>query len=318
MKSNNKFSILIPCKNEKRNIKIIYYKITKQLIKYNYKYDICFVDDGSSDGTWYEIKKIKKKSKNIKGIALSKNFGKENAIDAGLNYLSNYKFYIILDADLQHPLEKIPEMIKLYNSNNFEIINTHRVGNREGFIREFFSNFFYLILSKITDLQIITKTTDFMLISEKVRLKFVSIKENNKTFRILIKWLGYKSISIPIKIKLREHDKSKYSCYQLIRLAINIFTSFSIYPFKLIGYLGALLTICSTLMIFVLFINLFLKFIIFSNIFTIITYFIFLQGLLMLAISILGIYISKILQNVNARPNFIIHETLEKNEKGNK
>ncbi len=306
----NEYVILVPCYNEEQNIEKFVSEVESLSIKNNLICDICFVDDGSTDNSWEIINKICKQKKNIKAILLSKNFGKENAIEAGLESL-DYNNYIILDADLQHPIEKIPSMIDNYENKKLEILNTHRIDNKEGYLREFFSNLFYKFLNKFSDINIITKTTDFMIISKKVRDTYIKIDEKNKTFRILINWIGFNSLSIPIEINKRVQGNSKYSFLKLTKLALNTFSSFSIFPIKIISYFGVLVSLISISLLIFISLNYFFKF----TIITWQTYFIitnlFFTGLSLCSIGLVGLYVSKINDNTNNRPNYIIEKKLD-------
>ena len=307
----NKFVILTPCYNEKKNIPKFLAELNKYLKTKEYLYDVCFIDDGSSDTTWTEIKKLKKRNKNVKGIKLTKNFGKENAIEAGLKFLKNYNYYIILDCDLQHPVRKIPEMISIFKSKNFDIISTSRIDNNEGLIREIFSTFFYKILSKFSEIKVISKSTDFMLISEEVRNEYVKIKEANKTFRILVNWMGFKRKNLHIKINKRKSGISKFNFFSLTRLALNTIAAFSIFPIKLVGYLGIIMTMLSSFTLLFILLNLFFNFTVISWQTIIVIVLTLLSGLIMISLGIIGIYLYKILGNTNTRPNFIISEKIK-------
>jgi glycosyltransferase involved in cell wall biosynthesis len=305
------FSIIVPCLNEEKNIEH-FSKTAESLLKEKYNFKIIFIDDGSTDNTWSIIENLKKKSSFIHGVKLSRNFGKENAICCGLNNIKDEDFIITIDSDLQHPLEKIEEMINLWE-NGYKIINTHRKNRTEGTLREFGSTLYYFFIRKFTDLSIISQTTDFILIDKDIVKKFNQIPESNKQFRILINWLGFKKINLPIEINSRIYEKSKYDIIRLLRLAINSFTSFSIFPIKLIGFLGLLMTTLSTIIIVTSIIDkiFFFKFINISNQSLLILIQILLTGLILSAVAFLGVYISKILNNTNNRPNYIIEKTTE-------
>jgi dolichol-phosphate mannosyltransferase len=305
------FSIIVPCLNEEKNIEH-FSKTAESLLKEKYNFKIIFIDDGSTDNTWSIIENLKKKSSFIHGVKLSRNFGKENAICCGLNNIKDEDFIITIDSDLQHPLEKIEEMINLWE-NGYKIINTHRKNRTEGTLREFGSTLYYFFIRKFTDLSIISQTTDFILIDKDIVKKFNQIPESNKQFRILINWLGFKKINLPIEINSRIYEKSKYDIIRLLRLAINSFTSISIFPIKLIGFLGLLMTTLSTIIIVTSIIDkiFFFKFINISNQSLLILIQILLTGLILSAVAFLGVYISKILNNTNNRPNYIIEKTTE-------
>lgn len=305
------FSIIVPCLNEEKNIE--HFTITAEsLLKKKYNFKIIFIDDGSTDNTWNIIENIKKNFSFIHGVKLSKNFGKENAICCGLNNIKDEDFIITIDSDLQHPLEKIEEMIDLWK-DGYKIINTYRKNRTEGSFREFGSTLYYFFIKKFTDLSIISQTTDFILIDKDVVKNFNQIPESNKQFRTLINWLGYKKINLPIEINSRIYEKSKYDLIRLLRLAINSFTSFSIFPIKLVGYLGLIMTTLSAVTIAISILDkfFFLELIRIGNQSLLILIQILLTGLILSSIAFLGVYISKILNNTNNRPNYIIEKKTE-------
>jgi len=261
MSEIEKISIISPCHNEEANISNFLKNLHTEIKDLDYECDILLVDDGSTDNTWLNIKEEKKNYKNLKGIKLSRNFGKESAIDAGLNFLNEKnKFFIIIDADLQHPINIIKDLIKNFENKKIDVVFTYRIDEKEGETREFFSKIFYKILGRFSDINIISKTTDFMLISQKVRDEFIKINEIDKTFRVLISWLGFSSISLPIKINYRTAGASKYNYFNLFRLAINTISSYSILPIKLIGYLGVLMSLLSSFSFLLFFFNFFFFF----------------------------------------------------------
>jgi len=304
------FSIVTPCLNEERNIENFVQKIDL-LFQNKYDFKLLFVDDGSTDKTWHKIEDLKKKYHFINGIKLSRNFGKENALTCGLNNIKKEDFIITIDADLQHPLDEIEKMIQLWK-DGYKIINTFRTNVTENNFREIGSKFFYFLIKKFTNLTDMTKTTDFILIDREIVKKFNDIPEVNKQFRVLVNWLGFKKINVPININARIEGKSKYNFIRLFKLALNNLTSFSLFPLKLIGYLGILMSILSLLIIFSAVMNK----IFFSNSLNIginsifVTIQILLTGILLCSITFLGIYISKILNNTNNRPNYIIEKII--------
>lgn len=305
------FSIIVPCLNEEKNIEH-FTKTAESLLKEKYNFKIIFIDDGSVDNTWNAIENLKKKFSFIHGVKLSKNFGKENAICCGLSIIKDEDFIITIDSDLQHPLEKIEEMINLWE-NGYKIVNTYRKNRSEGSLREFGSTLYYFLIKKFTDLSIISQTTDFILIDKNIVKSFNQIPESNKQFRNLINWLGFKKINIPIEINSRIYEKSKYNLIRLLRLAVNSFTSFSIFPIKLIGYLGLFMTILSTTIIAISIVDkiFFFQLIAIGNQSLLILIQILLTGLILSSLAFLGIYISKILNNTNNRPNYIIEKKTE-------
>lgn len=309
--NNYKFTIIIPCKNESKNIKNIYQNISSLNLDKKYNYNLLYVDDGSSDDTWNEIKKLKKENKEkISGLKLSKNYGKDIAISAALKNLRNdVNFAIIIDCDGQHPYEYIKNFISEWE-NGFKAVITRRLNIAENFFRELGSTLFYKIINNFTDLRFITKSLDFMLIDEKIIAQFNSFKEKGKSLRAFISLINPKIKIINVKINKRNYGKSKFKILSLARYGFSIFTSFSIMPIKITGYLGFFSLITSLIVLFTSFI---LKFffdwhITLNTIILLFNTFIF--SVLLVSISFLGVYITKILENTNDRPEFIINEEL--------
>lgn len=303
-----KFEIIVPSNNEVNNINDFYKKIVKVLKDYDFS--LKFIDDGSTDKTWEKIKEIRSQDQKVKGIKFLKNYGKENAISAGL--IDQYEFYnfkIVIDADLQHPVEKIPEMINRWE-NGKKVVGTFRVKSQEGLVREFGSSIFYFLMKKFSDVNLFSKTTDFMLIDKEVISDYRKITEKNKTFRTTINLIHNVEELIEIDIKDRKENISKFNFTNLIRFAVNTFTSFSIFPLKIIGYLGIFLSTVSLFAIPTFFFLNFLNIYPVSYQTIIIIMLVLMNGLILMSLGILAIYITKIYENVNSRPDFIIEEEL--------
>jgi len=164
------FTIIAPCLNEEKNIEK-FIKKAQLFFKNKYNFKILLIDDGSTDNTWNVIENLKNNFSFINAIKLSKNFGKENAISCGLNTIKDEDFIITCDVDLQHPLEKIEDMIELWKNGN-KIVNTYRVNQVEKNFREISSKLFYFLFKKFTDLSIVAKSTDFILIDKEIVKKF--------------------------------------------------------------------------------------------------------------------------------------------------
>jgi dolichol-phosphate mannosyltransferase len=303
MNSNKSLSIIVPCFNESKNIELFKKKLDENNLS---NYQLHYIDDGSTDDTWEQIIIQSKKDTKVYGIRLLRNFGKNSAILAGLKNQSS-DFSIIIDCDLQHPLEKIPEMIEYYN-NGYKIVSTLRDGDKEGFFRELGSKLFYFFMRNFSDIKYYFRTTDFMLIDKEIINFFLSIPEDDKNIKNFIYWSGYRKKELTIEINQRSYGVSKFNLYKLFKLSINHFASFSILPLKLIGYLGLTLSLISILLLFYSFVVNFFRLsivsiqtiiIIFNSLFT---------GVIMMAIGLLGIYIARIDKQLMQRPNYIIAE----------
>jgi glycosyltransferase involved in cell wall biosynthesis len=300
--------MVVPCRNEEKNLENFVNK-AETLFKDKYNFKILFIDDGSSDETWNLIKSLNKKFIYVKGIRLTRNFGKENAINCGIQHAEDNDFIIIIDADLQHPMEKIDEMISLWCKGN-KIVSTYKVLLKYKNFRYLMTKIFYFFLNKFLEFKTKPNMTDFTLLDKEIVKKYNAINESNKQFRFLLGWLGYRKIELPIQINQRNFDKTKFNLFNLSKFAIDIISSFSLFPFKIIGYLS-LIMIFSNLILLIFFI---LNKIFFKNSFLIGNYAILviiqiiLTGLILLCVSILAIYLKPILNNSLSRPSYIIEE----------
>tara|TARA_B100000131_G_scaffold323232_1_gene380725 strand:- start:1179 stop:2114 length:936 start_codon:yes stop_codon:yes gene_type:complete len=303
------FYIIVPCYNEEKNIDEFIAEANSSLNKYK-NFKILFIDDGSNDNTWKKIKFQCDKDEKIVGLKLTRNFGKDSAIEAGLNTLeefSEYDFAIIIDADMQHPINKINEMIDLWKDKN-KIITTFKTNNVENIFRKIGSDLFYYFMTNFSDAKFITKNTDFMLLDKSIVNIFNKLHEKNKSIKTFINWTGFEIKSIGIEIKKRNFGKSNYNFFNLTRTAINAVTSFSLFPIKIVGYLGFAMSLISIILIPFFVVSNWLNFIFVSIQTLIIIFNIFLTGIILSSIGLLGIYISRIHENSVDRPNYIIED----------
>lgn len=304
MKTKNSLTIIIPCFNEYKNIELF----SKSVETLNLNCKLLYIDDGSTDNTWEKIKKLSTINSKIEGIRLARNFGKNAAILAGLSNQSS-DFVIIIDADLQHPIEKIPEMINFYNKG-YKIISTVRNSDEEGFFRELGSKCFYSLMRNFSDLKFFLRTTDFMLIDKEIINYFLNIKEKDRNIKNFIYWSGFKKKEIEINIVKRKYEKSKFNFYKLFKLAINTFSSFSLFPLKLIGYLGLILSFFSSALLIYSFVGNIFNFFEVTVQTMIILFNSFFTGIIMIAIGLLAIYVARMDSQLMSRPNYIISDKI--------
>ena len=301
-------SLVIPAYREEKNISLLYKEIQEVLVSIKkYSFEIIFIDDGSSDNTWQEIEKICKKDKNVKWIHLSRNFGKEIALTAGIEHASG-NAVITLDGDGQHPVEKIPLFIWEWEKW-YEIVYNRRPKTKgASFLKKLSSKVFYSIFNTISEFKLEEWTTDYRLLDRKVVDYFLKFNEKNRLYRGLTDWLGFTKKALVFNAKKRlDNGTSSYSYKNLFNLAINSMTSFSIFPLKLVGYLGTLITTLATLLLFyVLFDKLTFNLWDFSNIVVIVILNTILMGVVLMSLWLIALYIAKIHEEVLGRPMYII------------
>jgi len=302
-------SILVPVYNESRSIPRLHEdleKITSSLSSYDFSY--VFVDDGSTDDSCAVLTHLAKKDGKITLIELSRNFGKEVAVTAGMHNIDS-EAVIIMDADLQHPPAVIPEFIRHWEQG-YDIVATKRTNfERRSFVKRIASHAFYRLMSIISEVDMVSQTTDFRLLDKKVIELFKSFTERNRMVRGIIDWMGFKKTYIEFEAPQRFAGQSVYGYKKLISLAINSITSFSSFPLKLTGYLGLFISVISGIGILVILIDK-----LSANIgnFTLLGLFMmlntFMTGLILISLGLIALYIAQIHAEVINRPLYIIRK----------
>ncbi len=298
--------IVIPILNENKNINKIYKEIYNLKLKLSYR--IIFVDDGSNDSTLNEIKKIAKKNKKVKYLSLSKNFGHQIALSAGLDF-ANADMVIMLDGDLQHPIKYIKTMIEKFNQG-YDVVQMVKInqGKRNILIR-LISFIFYSLFRKFSTINLSNNVSDFRLISKRVNNIIKNIKEKERFIRGLVQWTGFNYYEIPYKPNERLYGKSKYGFFKLVKLASFGIFSFSSLPLKISLYFGFLMSFFSFIYGLYAIIKKFTNPenmpIGYTDLIVFIT---FLGGIQIMFLGIIGLYLSKVFDQVRDRPLYLIKE----------
>jgi glycosyltransferase involved in cell wall biosynthesis len=306
MPKENTISIVIPSFNEDGNVGIIASTLKESVEGHNL--EIIFVDDGSKDNTLAELMKLAKQDPAIRYISFSRNFGHQSALKAGIDKAKG-DCIISLDADMQHPPTLIPEMIRLWK-DGFEIVNTIRKETKEtGFFKKLTSRLFYFIINKLSDVQIKPGSADFRLIDRKVADELKKLKETNLFFRGLIPWMGFRQIDIDYTPNERFSGTSKYSLKKMIKFASTGITSFSTRPLKIAIYIGFVISLFTFLYsCYVLTIFFFTNKAI-SGWTSLILSILFIGGLQISLLGIIGEYLGKLFMENKQRPTYIISQT---------
>lgn len=294
-----KISIIVPCYNEEKAINIYYNEINK-VIK-NMKdilFEIIFIDDGSTDNTLSELKKLAKKDKQINYISFSRNFGKEAAMYAGLeNFTGDY--VVIMDVDLQDPPKLIPKMFK-YIKEGYDVVATRRVTRKgEPVIRSFFARKFYKLINKMSKVEMVDGARDFRLMKKNVAKSILNMNEYNRYSKGLFSFVGYKTKWLEYDNVKRSSGKTKWSFMDLVKYAIDGIVDFSSVPLVISFFFGIILTILSFIGLLICLIK---------GISCLVFLFIFLFGIQFVIMGIIGIYLSKVYLETKKRPIYIIRE----------
>lgn len=219
--------IIVPAYNEDENISLFYEEIIKHIEYDNYDIDILYINDGSKDNTLEEIKKLHKKDKRVKYISLSRNFGKESAMHAGLVNSQDKDFVVFIDCDLQQPPALIHDMIK-YHEEGYKIIYTKgKTRKGEPKLRSFFANWFYKIYNFYTEMPLENGTKDYQLLDKQVVKAFLEIKDNYRFIKGMFSWVGYPRKCIEYEFIPRAHGKGTWNFKSLMKYAFNGMNQFS-------------------------------------------------------------------------------------------
>jgi dolichol-phosphate mannosyltransferase len=309
MNIDKQLDIIVPCFNEEKNLDIFTQKLLETIKKINIKYKIIFVDDGSKDTTWNKISNLSKDNKNILGIKLSRNFGHQAALKAGIDFAQG-DYVFSLDADLQDPPELLLSMINKMRNDNLNIVYAQRRKNNENFLKKIFSYLFYYFFNKICKINILNQVSDFRLIDKKVLTQLKLINENNLFYRGLIPWIGFNYGIILFERPTRLHGETGWSVSKMVDFALIGIFNFSTLPMKLSFF------IC-LVMIFVFiifFIYAFYSFLIndvvrgWTSLALIISFF---NIMIFFILGLISEYVGRIYHEVKKRPNYIINETTE-------
>jgi dolichol-phosphate mannosyltransferase len=299
-----KLNIVLPAHNEHNNISPIYNEIISALSGCNYAYEILFVDDGSTDDTLSKIKNLAIADPKVKFIELSRNFGHQNALKAGMD-ATNADIMIMMDCDLQHPPRLINELLRNYELG-YDIVRTNRVDhNATGFFKAKTSTLFYKILNKLSDITLEQGSADFRLISGSAITHLKSFNEFDLFYRGLIKWMGYKQISIEYMAEQRYSGVTKYTYNKMISFGIKGFTSFSTKPLYFAAYLGMFFASISILYIPYIAYTFYMKTEApgWASVIATVSFF---GGVNLMILGIIGVYLSKLFTQSKNRPHYII------------
>ena len=302
-------SLVIPTFNEEGNVLRLYDEIKQVLLELHIAhYEVIFIDDGSSDASLERIEELRKQDTNVHFLQLSRNFGHQHALKAGLDHASGAAV-ISLDADLQHPPALIKDMIQLWR-NGAEVVYTRRKDQQNiGIFKKWSAKAFYWFANKISEVPIEEGTADFRLLDQKVVAAIQTFKESHLFLRGLIPTLGFKQVALDYEPAARFSGKSKYSLSKMFHFAINGITSSSAKPLYFSIYLG----------LFFAFLAFFYGcYAIYIAVFTdaaitgwtsLIASILFIGGIQMILIGIVGIYLGKLFVQSKQRPTYLIKNT---------
>ncbi len=303
-----KISLLIPCYNEEKTIPMLYPELTKLMEKNNqYEWEVMFVNDGSVDGTMDQLRALREKDQRFNYVDLSRNFGKEIAMLAGFDYVTG-DCMIIIDADLQDPPSLIPEMLKYWEEGYEDVYAKRKSRGKESWLRKRLSLMFYKLLQSSSRFDVLQNVGDFRLLDRCCINALKRMRESERYTKGMYSWIGFKKKEVEFDRGDRVAGESSWSYKQLFSLAIDGITSFSNLPLRISTVIGCLVSLLA--FIYMLFV--YVKALVWGDPVrgypSMVMLILFLGGIQLLSLGIIGEYIGRIYNETKNRPDYIVRE----------
>lgn len=301
-------TIIVPCYNEESNIDLLYDRLKKLTDSLSgYDFQILLVNDGSKDNTLSKMQELHETDKTVSYLSLSRNFGKENAMLAGLDYAEG-DAVILMDADLQDPPELIPQMLAEWEKGYDDVYARRRSRAGETWLKKATAHWYYRILRKFADIDIPADVGDFRLLDRQAVDALCSLRERQRYTKGLFSWIGYNKKELLFDRDPRAAGNSKMNFFKLFSLAVDGITSFSVAPLRLASVLGLVIsTIAFLYLLFVI-----IKTLLFGDPVagypSMISIILFMGGIQLIVLGIIGEYVGRIFNEAKGRPEYLVNE----------
>lgn len=310
-----KLSLIVPCYNEEEAFPIFYKEVVSVVSKMKYDYELILVNDGSRDHTLDLMKEVALKDNHVKYLSFSRNFGKESAMYAGF-CAADGDYIAVMDADMQDPPSLLPEMMKILETEDYDSVATRRETRKgEPPIRSWFARKFYKIINKISEANVVDGARDFRLMKKEMVDAIVEMSEYSRFSKGIFGWIGFKTYWYSYENIERVAGQTKWNFFKLFKYAIDGIINFSTAPLSIATWFGLLFSFLSFVSLVVIAILRIISGDAFIDNSTILCVVVFLSGLQMLFIGIMGQYLAKTFMETKHRPHFIISETNQPNIK---
>ena len=307
--ANKKLTLIVPCYNEEESLPIFYKEVSAILNKIDYEKELIFINDGSTDNTLAILKNLAQNDPYVSYLSFSRNFGKEAAMYAGFcNATGDY--VAVMDADMQDPPKLLPEMLNILQTGEYDSVATRRISRvGEPRMRSWFAKQFYQIINRISDADIVDGARDFRLMKKEMVQAIVKMTEYNRFSKGIFGWIGFRTYWFPYENVERIAGNTKWNFWKLFKYALDGIINFSQVPLSVASWFGVFMTFCSFVFLFLI---IFRK-VVFgdpvagwaSTICTII----FVGGIQLFCLGIMGQYLAKTYMETKKRPHFIISES---------
>lgn len=308
------FSVIVPIYNEQENILELYRRLTEVMTGLDEPYEFVFVDDGSRDQSLEMLSFIHSRDPRVRVISLSRNFGHQQAVSAGLDAVRG-RAVIVMDADLQDPPEVIPQFVAKWREG-FEVVYAIREKRKEHALKRMAYHAFYLLLRAVSRIDIPLEAGDFCLMDRCVVNAITALPERNRFVRGLRSWVGYRQVGLPYERCTRYAGHTKYTFRKLVHLALDGLISFSYLPLRLSTMLGFGVSALSLLAAAYYFIVKLARGLRPTGFTTIVVALLFLGGVELMSLGVIGEYLGNVLDEVKGRPTYVVREVLERESMG--
>lgn len=309
MKTIDLISIVVPVFNEEDNIRPLYEALLLVLGSPDIPFEIIYSDDGSKDGTFSKIKELNQEDERVRGISLSRNFGHQTALYAGLK-ASRGQIVITMDGDLQHPPSLIPVLLDMHEGG-CDIVNTRRIDTKEtGFFKKLTSRWYYSLINALSDVHIEPASADFRSMTRATVDAMLEMPERQRFTRGLVSWMGFNQAIVDYEVEKRLSGESKYTFFKMLRFGLDGIVSFSVKPLRIAFYIGFWISLASVM----------------YGIYAIVIYFmgkaipgwtsllvsvLFIGGATLLSLGVIGEYVARIYNEVRKRPMYFLKDSTE-------
>lgn len=305
----NTVTIIVPCYNEQEPLPLFYETVTSVMKDINYDYELLFVNDGSSDQTLQLLQNFAQTDEHVTYLSFSRNFGKEAAMYAGFCNASG-DYVAVMDADLQDPPALLPQMLEKLESGEYDSVATRRVSRTgEPLIRSWFARKFYQIINRISDADIVDGARDFRLMKRNMVDAIISMTEYNRFSKGIFGWIGFHTYWLPYENIERVAGETKWNFWKLFKYALGGIINFSQAPLSIASWFGIFMTICSFIVLFLIVIRQLIFGDPVAGWASTICIIIFIGGLQLFCLGIMGQYMAKTYMETKHRPHYIISES---------
>ncbi len=306
--SKNSVTLLVPCFNEQDNIEIFYNALKPVVDALDADYEMLFVDDGSQDDSLALLGLLAERDVRVKVVSLSRNFGKEAALTAGLDYASG-DGVIPIDIDLQDPVELIPDMVALWCQGADVVLARRRERREDGWFRRFWAGFFYRLIARLNDAPFHKDVGDYRLLDRVVVDAVRQMREKSRFMKGLFSWPGFRTQVIEYDRPPRFQGRSKWHWWKLFNYALDGVFSFSTAPLRIWTYIGGAMSLFSLNYLLYIVIKTLLYGVDLPGYASIVSIVLFFSGINLIGLGIIGEYLGRVFIEVKQRPLYLVRET---------